>query len=214
MRVQLSLTSVPLFDLPRVVEVAGKVPLDALHIDVSDGRFSPESALPTVVAAAVARLSALPVEVHLMVENPESYFDDLAAAGVARVGFHLEAAPYPLRTINAARSVGLGVTLALNPRTGLDGIDYLLSSVDRVSLLTTEPDRDGEQFIAALTPRIVSLGRLLSESPGGPVGFQVDGGVGAGQAALLRNAGVTDVVVGRALLSGDGIDRRRLDEFR
>lgn len=195
MKVQFSITAVDPFDLPRLFAEVPIDRLDAIHIDVTDGRFAPGFSWGWQTVRAVTCRTPIPTEVHLMIEHPERHFGELAEMRVRRVGFHLEASDYPLRTAARARSFGLHTTLCLNPKSLGTDIQYLAGAVDRVCVLTTEPDHEGEQFLHSLLPGIERLRASIGDLP-----LQADGGITREVLPVLRAVGVNEVVIGRALL--------------
>jgi ribulose-phosphate 3-epimerase len=171
---------------------------DGLHVDVADGAFVPELTVGPAVASALARriegTGAL-VDVHLMVARPEDWLPLLAGAGIARVSFHLESAPYPWRACSLARSLGLEPGLALNPSTPVAALEPVREAADFVNLLTTEPDLAGERLLPGSLERVQAARALLPDR----VRLQVDGGVDSDSAGPFRTAGADDLVVGRAI---------------
>jgi len=169
--------------------------VDGLHVDIADGVFVPELTVgPNVVRALAARTAAL-LDVHLMVAGPEPYIRALAEAGATRVAFHLEAAPYPWRLASLARTLGLGVGIALNPATPLAALEPVIAAIDFVNLLTTELDFDGERLLPGSAERIAAARELLPRE----IPIQVDGGIDDRNAGDLVAAGADELVVGRAL---------------
>jgi ribulose-phosphate 3-epimerase len=173
--------------------------VDGLHIDVSDGIFVPELTFgPAVVRALLERTRAL-IDVHLMVVRPEEYLPILAQAGVRRVSFHLESAPYPWRICSLARSLGMEVGLALNPATPLTVLEAIGAIADFVNVLTTEPDFAGERLLPGSLERAAAARKLLPEH----VLLEVDGGIDAQTGRDFAAAGVNDFVIGRAIAGAD-----------
>lgn len=168
---------------------------DGLHVDVADGVFVPELTVGPAVACALAARTGALVDVHLMVARPEDWLPLLAGAGIRRVSFHLEAAPYPWRTCSLARSLGLEPGLALNPATPVAALEPVREAADFVNLLTTEPDFAGERLLPGSVDRVEGARALLP----GRIRLEVDGGVDEESAGAFAAAGADDVVVGRAI---------------
>jgi ribulose-phosphate 3-epimerase len=197
--------SVSTVDLGRLVDVCRtleKAGVDGIHVDVSDGVFAPDLTFGYRVVAALSTRLRIPVEAHLMVTNPEERLREVADAGAARASFHVEAAPYPWRVIQRARSIGVTVGVAINPVTPLASLEYLIPGVDFVNVLTTEPDGRGERLLPSMDRRVASARALT----GGRVPVQVDGGVAEANIAGLSAAGASEFVVGRALVDRDAMD--------
>jgi ribulose-phosphate 3-epimerase len=170
--------------------------VDALHVDLADGRFVPSLSGSVELVAALAAGQPLAVEVHLMVQEPERWLPGLAAARAARAIVHLEASPYPWRTVALARRLGLAVGMALNPATPIGALETIAPLTDLVSLLTTEPDEAGELLLPGMAERVAAARRMLP----GRVVLEVDGGVAEATARSLVAAGAGSLVAGRAIL--------------
>lgn len=173
--------------------------VDGLHVDIADGVFVPELTFGPTVARALVERTQAPVEVHLMVIDPERYLRDLADAGIARVAFHLEATGYPWRVCSLARSLGLVAGIAANPATPIETVAGVAAAADFVTLLTTEPDLAGEHLLPGSLERVAALSAAIA--PGSRL--EVDGGVDADAAAGLFAAGARDLVVGRAVTGSE-----------
>lgn len=196
--------SVSTVDLGRLVDVCQALEeagVDGIHVDVSDGVFTPDLTFGYRVVAALSTRLRIPVEVHLMVVNPERRMREVAEAGAARVSFHVEAAAYPWRLIAQGRSMGMAVGVAVNPVTPLASLEYLIPGVDFVNVLTTEPDARGERLLPSMNRRVASARAIT----GGRVPVQVDGGVIEENIAGLRAAGASEFVVGRALIDREAV---------
>lgn len=174
---------------------------DGIHLDIADGHFVPWlSAGPATARALRARLPATFLDVHLMVEDPEVYLDELALGEGTRVTFHLEATRYPRRVVTVGRRAGIpSIGPALNPVTPLAALDSVLDYVDFASLLSSEPDAAGERFIGRTVDRLRALRPELRPE----VALVVDGGIDADLLGPLHAAGANDVVVGRAITGTD-----------
>lgn len=177
--------------------------VDGLHVDLADGVFVPELTFGVAVARALLERTQALLDVHLMVVRPEEYLPILAQAGIRRVSFHLESAPYPWRVCSLARSLGIEVGLALNPATPLTVLETIGAAVDFVNLLTTEPDFAGEQLLPGSIERAAAARRLLPEH----VLLEVDGGIDAETGRSLADGGVNDFVIGRAIAGANDWNR-------
>jgi ribulose-phosphate 3-epimerase len=169
--------------------------VDGLHVDIADGVFVPELTFGVAVAQALLERTRAHLEVHLMVVRPEEYLPLLARAGIRRVSFHLESAPYPWRVCSLARSLGMEVGLALNPATPLTVLETIGATADFVNLLTTEPDFAGERLLPGSVERATAARRLLPEH----VLLEVDGGIDAETVGACAAAGATVFVAGTAV---------------
>lgn len=196
MRIYASLCAANPLHLGDAVAGLERAGVDGLHIDIADGRFTPVLQGGLDVVRAVRSASELPISVHLMVEDPEVWMESLVAAGAGQISVHVEATPYPWRLRALARRLGVEFGLALNPRTPLAVLDSLREVPAFVSLLTTEPDEDGERFLPGM------LGRIRAARIALPAGveIEIDGGVDAEIWVAATAEGATAVVAGRALL--------------
>jgi ribulose-phosphate 3-epimerase len=181
------------------VEAAGA---DQLHIDVMDGRFVPNITMGFPVLAAIRKRTRLPLDLHLMIVEPERYLADFAAAGADMLTVHVETCPHLQRTLTAIRELGAkkGVEIkagaALNPATHPHAIEYVLDDVDLVLVMTVNPGFGGQQFIPAVYPKIRQIRSLL-----GPrrVDVSVDGGVKVEHARPCVEHGASVLVAGSAI---------------
>jgi ribulose-phosphate 3-epimerase len=169
--------------------------VDGFHVDLGDGRFVPWLGGSVELVKALAAAEPLPVSVHLMVEDPEPLLRLLAAAGAVRIGVHLEAVRYPWRLRSQLRRSGAQLGLVLNPMTPLEALEPLAGCADFVSLLTSEPDLDGERFLPGMPARIAAARALL----GPTIELEVDGGIDRGAVHSVALAGADVAVVGREL---------------
>ncbi|MDR0434440.1 MAG: ribulose-phosphate 3-epimerase [Gracilibacteraceae bacterium] len=177
------------------VEAAG---CELLHIDVMDGHFVPNIAIGPDAVKALRRVSALPFDVHLMVENPEDYIERFAAAGADYVTFHLEAARHPLRLIEQIKNAGAKAGAALNPATTWESLRYVAANLDLALLMTVNPGFGGQRFISAMLPKIAACAQWLRrENPA--CRLEVDGGVSEATAPAILAAGADILVAGAAV---------------
>lgn len=189
-------------DFARLAEDIAKVEQDAdwLHLDVMDGHFVPNITFGPGVVQAVRQVTALPLDVHLMIEAPDRYVAAFAAAGADYITVHAEACVHLHRTIQAVKAAGCRAGVALNPHTPLEVIRYVLSDVDLVLLMTVNPGFGGQSFIPAVVPKIRKLARWLQKlGRREEVHVEVDGGINAQTAPLVKEAGADVLVAGSAV---------------
>ena len=192
-------------------EAAG---VDWIHVDVMDGHFVPNITIGQDVTRAIRRVTNLPLDVHLMIENPELYVQGFAEAGADWLGIHVEATVHLERLIQQIKEAGAKATVSLNPATPLDCLEYVLPAVDMVVLMTVNPGFAGQKFIPGVLPKVRRLRQLIDEK-GLPVLIQVDGGVHLNTIGDLVAAGADVFVSGSGIFNDKPIAEnvRRLKEL-
>lgn len=182
-------------DEVRAVEAAGA---DYIHIDVMDGHFVPNITIGPPVVAALRKVTALPLDVHLMIANPDRYIADFAAAGADIIVVHAEASIHLHRSIQLIKSLGKRAGVSLNPATPLNCLEYVLADLDLVLLMTVNPGFGGQSFIEECIPKIRSL-RAMLDKRGLEAELEVDGGVKIDNIARIAHAGADVFVAGSAV---------------
>lgn len=182
-------------DEVRAVEAAGA---DYIHIDVMDGHFVPNITIGPLVVAAVRKVTALPLDVHLMIAEPDRYIADFAAAGADIIVVHAEASTHLHRSIQLIKSLGKRAGVSLNPATPLHCLEYVLTDLDLVLLMTVNPGFGGQSFIEECIPKIRSL-RAMLDKRGIEAEIEVDGGVKVDNIARISHAGADVFVAGSAV---------------
>ena len=180
----------------QVVEAAGA---DWIHVDVMDGHFVPNITIGPLVADAVRKATSLPVDVHLMIENPERYLGAFVDAGADRITVHQESCPHLHRTLQEIRQLGALPAVALNPSTPVESIRDVASELEMVLIMTVNPGFGGQKYIPASTGKLRRVTRLLEEEGRGGIPVQVDGGVDVHTAPIVAEAGATVLVAGSAV---------------
>jgi ribulose-phosphate 3-epimerase len=187
--------------LDRVVRKLERAGVDRLHLDVMDGHFVPNLTFGPVVTAAFRRLTDLPIDIHLMIDEPGRYIDRFLDSDPQTVTFHVEA-PEPAEmkraTLARIRERGAEAGLAVSPGTGVEALEPYFGSVDLVMVMTVEPGFGGQHFIAAAAPKMTQASALFS-AHGLDVAIHVDGGVNRDTAMVVGAGGADVCVVGSAL---------------
>ncbi len=185
----------------RRAEEAG---VDWIHVDVMDGHFVPNLTIGPPVIRAIRRATRLPLDVHLMISNPEHYLEAYVEAGADWLGLHVEAAVHLERQLARIRELGAKATVTLNPATPLCSLEVVLAQVDMVLLMTVNPGFSGQKFIPATLPKIRKLRHMIDEL-GLPVLLQVDGGVQVDTIDAIVAAGADVIVSGSGIFNQEDI---------
>jgi ribulose-phosphate 3-epimerase len=173
---------------------------DWLHIDVMDGRFVPNLTFGTKVIETVRKLTKLPLDVHLMVVEPERYFDDFRAAGANGLTIHQEVSPHLHRQLSRIREIGCAAGVALNPSTPVDSIRDVVPELDLLLIMSVNPGFGGQTFIEGSVDKIARA-RALLDAARSPAALEVDGGVNRETIARVHAAGADTFVAGNAVFS-------------
>jgi ribulose-phosphate 3-epimerase len=177
------------------VEAAGA---DWIHVDVMDGRFVPNITIGPVVVKAVRKATRLPVDVHLMIVEPERYVHDFAEAGADSLSVHVEPSYHLARTLQLIRSLGKRAGVVLNPQTPPESIEYVLDHVDVVLVMSVNPGFGGQSFMPEVLPKIDAIRKMIDARKKN-IALEVDGGVAPGTAHLVVEAGARVLVAGSAI---------------
>lgn len=178
---------------------------DWIHVDVMDGHFVPNLTFGPLILQASRRATTLPLDVHLMVERPESMLEAFAQAGASRLTVHVETCPHLHRTLEQIRELGVLPGVTLNPATPAIALKEILPLVDLVLVMTVNPGFGGQKFIEASLGKIAEIRRMLDEI-GSTAWLEVDGGVSAATLPRLRAAGADAFVAGNSVFNHpDGI---------
>lgn len=179
----------------REVEEAGAT---LLHIDVMDGHFVPNISFGSLVMDAIKPYTTLPLDVHLMIENPDQYIEQFAKAGAEYITVHVEACRHLHRTIQLIRSYGVKAGVVLNPHTPIETIKHVLEDLDLVLLMTVNPGFGGQKFIDSVVPKIAELSYMIKQR-NLDIEIEIDGGITAETIVPCAEAGATIFVAGSAI---------------
>jgi ribulose-phosphate 3-epimerase len=177
------------------VESAGA---DIIHCDVMDGHFVPNLTFGPLIIKAARRSTALPVEAHLMIAQPERYISAFRDAGADRIIVHVETCPHLHRVVHQVREIGAGVGVALNPATSLTTVEEILPDVDLLLIMTVNPGFGGQSFIRAMVQKIHHA-RRMTAALGKDIWIEVDGGIDNDSAGLVVEAGAQILVAGSSI---------------
>ena len=178
---------------------------DYIHVDVMDGHFVPNITLGPPIIKAIHRTARLPLDVHLMIEEPDRYIDDFAAAGSRIITVHVETCPHLHRTVQHIKGLGCQAGVTLNPSTPLSSLEEILPYADLVLVMTVNPGFGGQAFIEGTLPKIQRL-RAMLDKIGSKAELEVDGGIDANTAPRVTRAGANVLVAGSAIFgASEGI---------
>jgi ribulose-phosphate 3-epimerase len=169
---------------------------DYLHIDVMDGHFVPNITMGPFIVKAINALSSIPLDVHLMIENPDLFIPEFIKAGASIVTVHAEASPHLHRSLQLIRQLGAKAGVSLNPGTSLSALEHILPDCDLILLMTVNPGFGGQKFIPQMISKITECRKMIEDFP---IELEVDGGVKLENIEELHNAGA------QVFVSGSGI---------
>ncbi len=184
-------------DEVRAVEAAGA---DWIHVDVMDGRFVPNITIGPLVVKAVRRATKLPLDVHLMIVEPERYVDAFIEAGADGLTIHVEACTHLHRTLEHIRSLGKRAGVVMNPSTSEESIRYVMESNQPLLVMSVNPGFGGQSFIRSMLPKVRAVREMIDRS-GRAIDLEIDGGIAEDTAALASEAGARAFVAGNAVFS-------------
>jgi ribulose-phosphate 3-epimerase len=177
------------------VEKAGA---DYIHIDVMDGHFVPNITIGPLIVEAIRPITKLPLDVHLMIENPDQFIENFAKAGADYITVHVEACRHLHRTIHHIKSFGIKAGVVLNPATPVESIQHILADIDMVLLMSVNPGFGGQKFIPEVLPKIRKV-KEMADSIGKELEIEIDGGVNPETAKQCMEAGANVLVAGSAI---------------
>lgn len=195
-----SLLSADFGNLARDIEVINKSEADYLHVDIMDGVFVPNLSMGFPVLKAIKKNAQKPLDVHLMIVNPDAYVERFCEAGAEILTVHYEACTHLNRTVAHIKSLGVKAGVALNPATPVEVLADIIQDVDLVLIMTVNPGYGGQKFIEHSYDKLTRLQKLMKETGANPM-VEVDGGVNFGNASKLVKHGVNVLVAGNTVFA-------------
>ncbi|MDT7921708.1 MAG: ribulose-phosphate 3-epimerase [Thermus sp.] len=195
-----SILTADLARLKEAIEEAEAAGVDWIHLDVMDGVFVPNLTFGPILVEAVRRVTRLPLDVHLMIVNPERYLEDFARAGADVITVHFEATPHAHRAVQKVKELGKKAGLAINPATPLSAFEALLPELDLALLMSVNPGFGGQKYIPQSTERLRRL-KAMRDALNPACLIEVDGGVNRATVAEVYRAGADVAVAGSALFN-------------
>ena len=189
-------------DFVRLAEEMKKIEeggADLVHIDVMDGHFVPNITMGIPVVKSLRKCTSLPLDVHLMIGNPELYIDNFAEAGADIITFHIEASNHAHRLIQKIKSKGIKAGIALNPATHINTVEYIMQDIDMVLIMTVNPGFGGQKFIETMVPKIEAFANR-------GIDIEVDGGISVSNIKKVVSAGANFIVAGTSVFGAASPD--------
>lgn len=197
-----SILSADFGELANEVRAVEKAGADVIHVDVMDGHFVPNITIGPLVVAAVRKATKLPIDVHLMIENPQNYIADFVKAGANWVSVHIEEGYHVDRTLNLIKNLGAKAGIAINPGTSLATLDVIYPIIDFALIMTVNPGFGGQKFIPHCKDKIKNLRRIIDDNRYSFF-IEIDGGVKTDNIKVLSDAGADVFVTGSAVFDSD-----------
>lgn len=178
---------------------------DWIHVDVMDGHFVPNITIGPPVVKSLRKVTDLPLDVHLMIEDPDKYLEEFAEAGADYITVHLEACKHLQRTLSQIRKLGKKAGVALNPHTAPELLSYVVDDIDLVLVMSVNPGFGGQKFIDAVVPKITAIRKMFNEAGRKDLKLSVDGGINSANAPYVVNAGANVLVAGSSIYGAESI---------
>lgn len=197
-----SILSADFTKLAKEIKAVEDAKADYIHIDVMDGHFVPNITIGPFIVEAVRRVTRLPLDVHLMIENPDKFIPDFAKAGSDIITVHAETCRHLHRTIQYIKEQGIRAGVSLNPTTPVHALEHILGDVDLVLVMTVNPGFSGQGFIDNCLPKIERLRRMIDEG-NYKAELEVDGGIKVSNIGAVAKAGADVFVAGSAIFGSE-----------
>ena len=201
-----SILSANFANLEQQIKLVEKGGADWIHLDIMDGHFVPNITFGPMVVKIIGNITNLPLDAHLMIQNPDKYLEDFQKAGTNRLTVHVEACIHLHRTIQGIKELGMKAGISLNPATPISTVKEILPIVDQVLVMTVNPGFGGQKFIQSTLKKVNDISQLIVNTKK-KIELEVDGGVDESNAAALAKAGATVLVAGYSIFSKRNISQ-------
>ncbi len=212
-KISASILSADITRLGEEIQAAEAGGIDWIHVDVMDGVFVPNISMGSFVVEGCRRISSLPVDVHLMIQNPSRHIAAFAKAGAANLSVHIEDNPNIHRTLQEIRALGCKASIVLNPGTPAAALGAVLRSIDMVLVMTVNPGFSGQSFLSETLEKITEIRTMLDKVNPHAI-IQVDGGISTETAAQVYQAGARSFVAGHGIFRHPGGPAAAVRELR
>ena len=206
-----SILSADFAALGEAVAAAERGGADLIHVDVMDGHFVPNITIGPAVVKALKRVARVPLDVHLMIEEPDRYLDAFADAGAAMISVHVEVLPHLHRTVHAIKALGVKAGVVLNPSTPVGAIEEIAGDVDFVLVMSVNPGFGGQTFIPRSESKVREVRRMLDLAKNAAAPIEIDGGIDTQSAPRVVAAGARILVAGSAIFHSSDPERATRD---
>ena len=208
-----SILSADFARLGEQIAEAARAGADYIHVDVMDGHFVPNITIGAPVVASIRTVTSLPLDVHLMIEQPEQYISEFVKAGADIITVHVEASPQLYGAIQLIRELGVKAGVSINPPTPLSAVEEFIPHVDLILIMSVNPGFGGQSFIPITLAKIATMRRILDDR-GLSAELEVDGGITAGNAPTIVKAGANVLVAGNSIFRAEEGVSRALQRLR
>lgn len=209
-----SILSADIMNLERDVKLADEAGADVFHIDIMDGHFVPNMSFSPSVVAGMKRVTDKPLDVHLMIDNPDDYIKPIVDAGADTILIHAESTQHIYRSIELVKSLGVRAGVVVNPGTPLESVKELFPIIDQILVMTVNPGFGGQKFIPGMTKKIQRLDQLRQTSAADTFEIEVDGGINEDTITQCSDAGADIFVAGSYLYNGQDDFGKRVNKLR
>jgi ribulose-phosphate 3-epimerase len=206
-----SILSADFASLGRAIEAVERGGADFIHVDVMDGHFVPNITIGVPVVKSLKKVARVPLDVHLMITDPDRYIDAFAAAGAAMISVHVEVLPHLHRTVHAIKALGVKAGVVLNPATPVVAIEEIAADVDFVLVMSVNPGFGGQTFIARSESKVADVRAALDRAGNREAPIEVDGGIDCATAPRVVAAGARILVAGSAIFNTPDPERATRD---